>query len=85
MKYGIEGRRAQFQKDSYRQPVLTQRPMNPKNYRRGQPDPETELCRTLLRELRTQNFISTIRGAGIDNYNKESMELERDCEDSEHA
>jgi hypothetical protein len=57
--YGIEGRRLQFQKDSYRQPVLTRRPRNPKNYRRGQPDPEAELCMSRLRELREQNQIRT--------------------------
>jgi hypothetical protein len=56
--YGIEGRRLQFQKDSYRQPVLTRKPRNPKNYRRGQPDPEAELCMSRLRELRDQNHIT---------------------------
>lgn len=57
--YGIEGRRLQFQKDSYRQPVLTRKPRNPKNYRRGQPDPEAALCMSRLRELRDQNHITT--------------------------
>lgn len=52
--YGIEGRRLHFQKDSYRQPVLTRMPMNPKNYRRGHPDPEAERCTSRLRELSEQ-------------------------------
>lgn len=51
VEYGIEGRRAQFDKDSYRQPVLTQRPLKPKNYRRGQSDLEAEKVRKRLREL----------------------------------
>ena len=51
IEYGIEGRRAQFDKDSYRQPVLTQRPLKPKNYRRGQADAEAEKVRKRLREL----------------------------------
>jgi len=77
-EYGIEGRRAQFQKDSYRQPVLTRRPMNPKNYRRGKPDPEAELCRTQLRELRSHNCTSKRSGTtGILHNNQETIELEK--------
>jgi hypothetical protein len=51
VEFGIEGRRAQFDKDSYRQPVLTQRPLKPKNYRRGQADTEAEKVRKQLRDL----------------------------------
>jgi len=48
---GDEVRRSQFTKDSYRQPVLTQDAMVPKNYRRGQNDPLTLECRQKLKEL----------------------------------
>jgi hypothetical protein len=51
VEFGIEGRRAQFDKDSYRQPVLTQKPLKPKNYRRGQVDTEAEKVRKRLRDL----------------------------------
>jgi hypothetical protein len=51
IEFGIEGRRAQFDKDSYRQPVLTQRPLKPKNYRRGQADAEAVKVRKRLSEL----------------------------------
>mmetsp|Transcript_9175 Transcript_9175/g.22503 ORF Transcript_9175/g.22503 Transcript_9175/m.22503 type:complete len:215 (-) Transcript_9175:918-1562(-) len=63
-EYGIAGRRLQFQKDSYRQPVLTRRTMNPKNYRRGKPDPEAELCISRLRYLRDEHCKST-RGSSF--------------------
>ena len=58
-EHGIAGRRQQFQKDSYRQPVLTRRPMNPKNYRRGKPDPEAEFCISRLRDLSEQHSNAT--------------------------
>lgn len=74
-EYGIEGRRLQFQKDSYRQPVLTRRPMNPKNYRRGQSDPEADFCRKRLRELRDTQCTS---GTSLSALNQESMEVQAD-------
>ena len=72
VEHGIEGRRRQFQKDSYRQPVLTRKPMHPRNYRRGQPDAEAEFCTRRLRELREENFTRT----GIGTLNRESMDVE---------
>ena len=69
-EYGIEGRRLQFQKDSYRQPVLTRKPMIPKNYRRGQPDPEAEFCINRLRDLSEQHRTSM----SVETFDKESME-----------
>ena len=57
VEYGIEGRRHQFDKNSYRQPVLTQRPLKPKNYRRGQPDAEADRVRTRLRELQDYDLM----------------------------
>lgn len=72
VEHGIEGRRLQFQKDSYRQPVLTRKPMHPRSYRRGQPDSEAELCTRRLRELRENNY----NRAGISYLNQESMEAE---------
>jgi len=57
VEYGIEGRRAQFDKNSYRQPVLTQRPLKPKNYRRGQADAEAERVRSRLRELQDYDLM----------------------------
>jgi hypothetical protein len=72
VEHGIEGRRLQFQKSSYRQPVLTRKPMNPRNYRRGQPDPEAEFCTRRLKELRVQNDNRTKIGS----LNQESMEAE---------
>ena len=50
-------RRHQFDKNSYRQPVLTQRPLKPKNYRRGQPDAEADRVRTRLRELQDYDLM----------------------------
>ncbi len=72
VEHGIEGRRRQFQKDSYRQPVLTRKPMHPRNYRRGQPDAEAEFCTRRLRELREENFTRK----GIGTLNQESMDAE---------
>ena len=57
VEYGIEGRRAQFDKNSYRQPVLTQKPLKPKNYRRGQTDLEAEKVRKRLRELQDYDLM----------------------------
>ena len=73
VEHGIEGRRRQFQKDSYRQPVLTRKPMNPRNYRRGQPDPEAEFCTRRLQELNEENYSRT---AGIHTMNEESLDAE---------
>lgn len=57
VEYGIEARRAQFDTFSYRQPVLAQRPMKPKNYRRGQRDPITDDARRQLRGLQDYNLM----------------------------
>lgn len=57
VEYGIEGRRHQFDKNSYRQPVLTQKPLKPKNYRRGQSDAEAEKVRIRLRELQDYDLM----------------------------
>ena len=75
-RYGIEGRRVQFQKDSYRQPVLTRQPMNPKSYRRDQQDPETELCIKRLQEL-------TVRHSSMSETH-ESMSIVAGSDDSGH-
>lgn len=70
--HGIEGRRHHFQKDSYRQPVLTRKPMHPRNYRRGQPDAEAEFCTRRLKELQEQNLSGTESGT----LNEESTKTE---------
>jgi hypothetical protein len=57
VEYGIEGRRHQFDKNSYRQPVLTQKPLKPKNYRRGKPDAEAETVRNRLRDLQDYDLM----------------------------
>mmetsp|Transcript_28604 Transcript_28604/g.77462 ORF Transcript_28604/g.77462 Transcript_28604/m.77462 type:complete len:1097 (+) Transcript_28604:157-3447(+) len=75
--YGIEGRRLQFQKDSYRQPVLTRRPMIPKNYRRGQPDPEAEICTQRIRDMKKRYSSSSSESHSL---NHEFIGLERDSE-----
>jgi len=49
--FGIEGRRIHFNKNEYRQPVLTVKPMMPRPYRWGQPDPLAEEAREKLRSL----------------------------------
>ena len=48
---GLEARRQQFDKKTYRQPVLAAKPSLPMLYRRDQMDPLTEECRTRLRHL----------------------------------
>lgn len=50
-EFGVEARRAQFDENSYRQPVLTQKAMAPRAYRRGQIDVMTDDCRTRLLDL----------------------------------
>ena len=83
-EYGIEGRRLQFQKDSYRQPVLTRKQMCPKNYRRGQPDFEAERCTSRLRELRAQNSDTTSSDRSrFQLFNQKSMNEEDRDETSE--
>ena len=50
--YGVKARRKGFDKNSYRQPVLTKLPDEPWNYRRSQPhDPETEEVKAQLRQI----------------------------------
>ena len=71
IEYGIEGRRAQFDKNSYRQPVLAQKPLKPKNYRRGQADPEAEKVRKRLRELQNYDLME-------DSEDTATSELKRD-------
>lgn len=51
VELGIEARRQQFDKKSYRQPVLAAKPSFPMLYRRDQMDSLTEECRTRLRHL----------------------------------
>jgi hypothetical protein len=58
VEFGIEARRNQFDKNSYRQPVLTQKSMLPSPYRRDQPDPMTEECRSKLRELQDYSLMT---------------------------
>lgn len=75
VEYGIEGRRAQFKKELYRQPVLTRRPMNPRSYRRGQRDEDAELCRSRIKELQSKNStISSNDTNGIHSLHQKSME-----------
>lgn len=52
VQFGVEARRAQFDKNSYRQPVLTQDAMVPRSYRQGQVDTLADDCRIRLRELK---------------------------------
>jgi len=47
-EYGVEARRVQFDKDSYRQP---------RAYRKGQADPMTDECRTKLQELQDYSLM----------------------------
>lgn len=58
--YGIEARRAQFDTYSYRQPVLAQKPMKPKNYRRGQRDHVSDEVRSQLKHLQNYNLMDEI-------------------------
>jgi hypothetical protein len=56
--HGLEARRTQFNKNSYRQPVLTQKPMVPRRYRRGQEDPLTEECRQQLMQVQDYSLMN---------------------------
>jgi hypothetical protein len=56
--HGLEARRAQFDKNSYRQPVLTQKPMVPRRYRRGQEDPLTEECRQQVKQVQDYSLMN---------------------------
>jgi hypothetical protein len=58
VEFGIEARRKQFDKNSYRQPVLTQKSMLPSPYRRDQSDPMTEESRSKLRELQDYSLMT---------------------------
>lgn len=58
VEFGVEGRRTHFDKDSYRQPVLTQEPMLPRPYRWGQPDPIADECRERLRNLQDYSLMN---------------------------
>lgn len=49
---GIDSRRQNFDKNSYRQPVLFERVIDPLPYRRGQTDEMTEQARELLSRIR---------------------------------
>ncbi|CAJ1948545.1 unnamed protein product [Cylindrotheca closterium] len=57
MGSGNEVRRTQFNKDCYRQPVLTQKALVPKAYRRGQTDPLTFDCCQKLKELQQYSLM----------------------------
>eukprot|EP00934_Nitzschia_sp_Nitz4_P006176 Nitzschia sp. Nitz4//scaffold4_size323378//84551//88052//NITZ4_000640-RA/size323378-snap-gene-0.407-mRNA-1//1//CDS//3329553339//6166//frame0 len=48
---GVAARRSQFDKNSYRQPVLTEPPMTPMHYRRGHPDTITEEVATSIKAV----------------------------------
>ena len=67
LDHGIEARRAQFDKNSYRQPVLTQKPMIPKAYRRAQEDHLTDECKSKLNELRDYSLMTdtAVPSAGV--------------------
>lgn len=54
---GNEARRSQFNKDLYRQPVLTQKALIPKAYRRGQPDILTLDCCQKLKDLQQYSLM----------------------------
>ena len=56
-EFGIEARRNQFTKNSYRQPVLTQKAMVPEFYRKGQKDTLTEECRARLKDLQIYSLM----------------------------
>ena len=53
--YGMDARRKQFDKNSYKQPVLTQKPMLPRRYRRGHNDRLTFECRAKLQAYALMN------------------------------
>lgn len=57
VEFGIEGRRTQFDKNSYRQPVLAQKPMMPNPYRWGQVDPMADDCIARLQSLRDYSLM----------------------------
>lgn len=57
VEFGIEGRRMHFNKNEYRQPVLTVKPMMPRPYRWGQPDPLAEEAREKLRSLQDYSLM----------------------------
>jgi hypothetical protein len=57
VEFGIEGRRTQFNKNEYRQPVLTVKPMMPRQYRWGQPDPLAEEAREKLRSMQDYSLM----------------------------
>jgi hypothetical protein len=79
VEYGIEGRRAQFDKNSYRQPVLTQRPLKPKNYRRGQPDEEAEKVRNRLRELQDYDLMEDSGVGNAPKFNRDYLGAQETC------
>jgi len=55
---GIDDRRAKFDKDAYQQPVLTQKSMLPRYYRKGVRDTLTEDCRIALKEAQNYTLMS---------------------------
>ena len=56
VQLGIEARRSQFDKNSYRQPVLAAKPSYPLKYRRDQMDTLTEEVRLKLQGLQEATF-----------------------------
>ena len=58
IQLGIEARRSQFDKNSYRQPVLAAKPSYPISYRRDQMDNLTDEVRIKLKNLQDATFDS---------------------------
>ena len=73
VSYGVEGRRKQFDKDSYRQPVLTEKPLRPKNYRRGERDTVSEDVRTKLHELQDYALMNDKTTSSTSSFNQRAM------------
>ena len=63
VEFGIEGRRVQFDENSYRQPVLTQGPMFPRPYRWGHPDTMADECRERIRSIRDYRLMEHDRNS----------------------
>jgi hypothetical protein len=71
--YGIEARRTQFNKHIYRQPVLTQKPMLPRVYRRDQPDHFTAECRNQLRKTQDYSLMTDEDGISAGRSNNSAI------------
>ena len=73
VSYGVEGRRKQFDKNSYRQPVLTEKPLRPKNYRRGERDAVSEEVRAKLHELQDYALLTDKSTPSTASFNRRAM------------